>query len=171
MDFIGIASISAFFITGSTLLCLPQFIRRVGSRKLRQDSAESDSLYQDEDGTATRESMSKYIVNPQKIAILLATCCGLNISIAFGICVTRTAAEEQFGSRVGEIVMAWLFTANWVRKKRIKIGAILTFYRYVSLCEAFSYTLNEIAVEFLVTAEDWFRFWRYRFVHKQRSWS
>ncbi|KAF8242865.1 P-loop containing nucleoside triphosphate hydrolase protein [Wilcoxina mikolae CBS 423.85] len=114
MDFIGIASISAFLIIGSTLWYLPQFIRRVGSRKLRQDGSESDSLYQDEDGTATRESMSKYIVNPQKIAILLATCCGLNISIAFGICVTRTAVEKQFGSGVGEVVAAWLFTVNWI---------------------------------------------------------
>ncbi|KAF8541671.1 P-loop containing nucleoside triphosphate hydrolase protein [Trichophaea hybrida] len=114
MGFIGIASISAFLIIGSTLWYLPQFIRRVGSRKLRQDNSELDSLYQDEDGTATQESMSKYIVNPQKIAILLATCCGLNISIAFGICLIRTAAEEQFGSGVGEVVVAWLFTANWI---------------------------------------------------------
>lgn len=107
----AMAAASALFIVGTTVYWLPHFIRRVGSRNHPHDEgSESAQLYRDEDGVATRESMSRYIVKPQKTVILLAALCGLSLSIASsGVCAAGHPSNPR-----GAAVMSLAFAADWV---------------------------------------------------------
>jgi hypothetical protein len=113
---VAVAATSAFLIAGLTLLYLPQFVRRFGITKKDNQQEPVESLYQDEDGTATPESMSQYSVQAQKLIIVLATFCGLGISTASGARITVLAADPQTTGRgTGDIVTAWLLAFSWVR--------------------------------------------------------
>lgn len=109
-----IAAASSLFIVCNTVWWLPHFIRRTGSEKQPQDEgSESAQLYRDEDGVATRESMSRYIVKPQKTVILSATVCGLSLAIAFGVCVAgKTPAD--LSNPGGAAGMGLAFAIDWV---------------------------------------------------------
>ena len=113
---VAVAATSTFLIAGLTLLYLPQFVRRFGITKKNNQQEPAESLYQDEDGTATPESMSQYSVGTQKLIIVLAALCGLGISTAFGARMTVLAVDPQVtGQGTGDVVTAWLITSSWVR--------------------------------------------------------
>jgi hypothetical protein len=111
---VAVVSLSASLIAGLSLFCLPQFVRRVSPAGKRPHDDIADRLYEDEDGVATPESMARYTVRPQKIVLLLAACCGFGFSMASSINATVNAVSKSTQTDLGELVIAWIFTADWV---------------------------------------------------------
>jgi hypothetical protein len=75
-----------------------------------------DKLYEDEDGTATEDSMAQFSNKTQFVIIFVVTLAGLAISIADAI---FTAVKENFVfKRSGaSLLTIWLLTPAWVSHK------------------------------------------------------
>lgn len=99
---LGVISASAAFIFFGTLFSI---LRQTRSKSHNEMPG---TLYEDEDGVATEESMLRYSVWVQKILVLLGSAVGLTASLV-------AAIQTQLStSRVVDVLEEWLIFVAWV---------------------------------------------------------
>ena len=86
-------------------LTIPAIIDHVARWREKKEKA---SLYEDDDGVATEESMAKYSTTVAKILLAIFTTLGLLTAIALGVLALVYHDEASFK------IENWLNAASWV---------------------------------------------------------
>lgn len=102
----------AFFIL-ITLITIPSVRRIFKAGWSKKNPHYGDTIYEDEDGIANKESMASFTNTPQFIVIFVITCVGLGLSIAD---MVYTALElVKFKNLAGStpVLGIWLLIPSW----------------------------------------------------------
>jgi hypothetical protein len=111
---IGLAIIIALFTVSS--------VRTLGKAKLHLKNPNlDDALYEDEDGTATVESMAEFSTRKQFTIIFIVALVGLTLSIADAI---FTSVHENFDLATSRVPLLgiWFLIPAWVCRDPIDAG-------------------------------------------------
>lgn len=107
---IPLANVAYASFTLVVLFSLPS-IWRLAKAPWRVNPPSSPTLYEDEDGVATEESMAHFSTKRQFVVIFFAAPIG--IAASFGLAVWATVLKPSFSDLI--IVQLWLLFASWVR--------------------------------------------------------
>ncbi|KAG0652941.1 ATP-dependent bile acid permease [Hyphodiscus hymeniophilus] len=120
----NIANASYAFFILTAVFSLPS-ISRIAKRPWRVKTV-YEGLYEDDDGVATEESMSKFSTKGQFAVISGAS--GLGLAVSFALAVFATVRREKDFSDLC-LVQVWLLFPAWLLDTALEEGIIIKFQR------------------------------------------
>jgi len=101
------AAVSTGTLAAVSLWIIPFLCRNAYILRNRKSYELADSVYQDEDGAATKESQQRYSVRAQKHLLVFSCVAGTALALADAIQITIKHSAT-------EAVYPWLYVATWV---------------------------------------------------------
>lgn len=106
---IAAGSVALFLAGIDSLPAIKSIANRIGRKSQQQDeSASAKSVYRDEDGEASEESLQAFSDKWQRVAIALFSASGFSVTLALAVLNTLEAHASY-------TILNWLQLGIWVR--------------------------------------------------------